>query len=567
MMKSVRALGLPLLLALLAAPVSAAARPGRIAGVVVDPQGAPQMGATIDVSPEGVLAGESSRLLTNERGIFATDGLAAGWYSIRATLAGFMPTIEQHIRVTDTHITQIQIELGSIFSSVDKLRRPSGEQTAPDDWTWVLRTSAATRPILRWDDDDVSIEQQLSHAETAQNQQMHSLLELTSGSLNPASISNTPDTAATGFAYDENLGEQGHLVFAGEFGYDSASANGGFVAQWVPSGSPHSGPVSTLVIRESQLDPQGPGFRGVRLSHDNQLDLGDRVHLRYGADFVAAGYLSTATSLRPGAQAAIQLAPNWLASAEITERSWQNSDSNDNLLASAYANLDSLPTLMLNNGHAVLAGDTHAEIAMEHTLDPSRSVSVAVFHDHSRDTSIMGRGAGGPDFLQAFYSNAFAYDGGASSSWGMRVAYEQKLSDNASLVLLFSRAGALMTPGSDGSSALRDTLETTEHNSLAARVKGHIPRTGTEFVAGYKWIDGPVVSRLDPYGEAEYSLDPYFSLAVRQKLPHFIPGHATAMADFSNLLAQGYVPFETQDGQVILVPSFRSFRGGLSFQF
>jgi hypothetical protein len=39
------------------------------------------------------------------------------------------------------------------------------------------------------------------------------------------------------------------------------------------------------------------------------------------------------------------------------------------------------------------------------------------------------------------------------------------------------------------------------------------------------------------------------------------------MADFGNLLAQGYVPLQTQDGQVILVPSYRSFRGGVSFQF
>src|ERR1700683_1648615 len=340
MMTPARALGLSILLSLLALPSAAAPRPGRIAGVVVDPEGAPQMGATIDVTAEGVLNAQPSRLLTNDRGIFATDGLIAGWYSIRANLAGFMPTIEQHVRVTDQHITELQIELGSLISSVDKLRRPTGQQPAPDDWTWVLRTSSATRPILRWDDGEVTTGGQLNHSESAANQEVHGLFEVTSGTLNPGSVSSLPDTAATGFAYDENLGEQGHLVFAGEFGYDSSSADGGFVTQWIPSGNPHSGPVSTLVIRESQLDPQGPSFRGARLSHDDQLDLGDRIHVRYGADFLAAGYLGTATSLRPGAEVAVQLAPNWLASAALTERSWQNNDSNDSLLASAYAHLD-----------------------------------------------------------------------------------------------------------------------------------------------------------------------------------------------------------------------------------
>lgn len=571
MKTAVRALGLSILLSLCALSLAAAPRPGRIAGVVVDPEGAPQMGATIDITAEGVLGAQSTRILTNDRGIFATDGLTSGWYSLRATLAGFMPAIEQHVRVTDQHITELQIELGSLLSGVNKLRKPSGEQTAPDDWTWVLRSSSATRPILRFDDGEVSVGMPagLSQGDSAQNVQDHGMFEITSGTLNPGSVSSLPSTAATGFAYDENLGDQGHLVLAGEFGYESGSGNGGFVAQWLPSGSPENGPVSTLVIRESQLDPQGPSFRGVRLSHDSQLELGDRIKVRYGADFLAAGYIGTATSIRPGAELAIQFAPNWLASAEMTERPWQDNDNNDNLLASAYANLDSLPTLMLNNGRPVLAGDTHAEFALEHTLDPSRSFTVAVFHDHSNDTAIIGKGAGeSPDFLQAFYSNAFAYDGGASSSWGLRFAYEQKLNDNASAVLVLTRAGALVVPDSiTGTGSLRDVLETAERTSIAARVKGKIPRTGTEFVAGYKFIDGSVASRQDPYGEAEYSLDPYLSLAVRQKLPHFIPGHATAMADFSNLLAQGYVPLQTKDGSLVLVPSFRSFRGGLSFQF
>ena len=39
------------------------------------------------------------------------------------------------------------------------------------------------------------------------------------------------------------------------------------------------------------------------------------------------------------------------------------------------------------------------------------------------------------------------------------------------------------------------------------------------------------------------------------------------MADVGNLLAQGYVPLTTKDGNVVLVPSYRYFRGGLSLQF
>jgi hypothetical protein len=76
-----------------------------------------------------------------------------------------------------------------------------------------------------------------------------------------------------------------------------------------------------------------------------------------------------------------------------------------------------------------------------------------------------------------------------------------------------------------------------------------------------------VVSQQDAYGQSTYHLDPYFSLQLRQKLPSFIPGHAEILADAGNIFAQGYVTLATNDGQVVLVPTYRFFRGGVSFQF
>src|SRR5207245_11594013 len=78
---------------------------------------------------------------------------------------------------------------------------------------------------------------------------------------------------------------------------------------------------------------------------------------------------------------------------------------------------------------------------------------------------------------------------------------------------------------------------------------------------------GPVVSRLDSFGEAAYQLDPHLSLSVRQPLPKaLMNGKWEALADFHNLLAQGYVPANGRDGRVLLVPAFRSFRGVGRFQ-
>jgi Carboxypeptidase regulatory-like domain len=569
----IRTLGLLILTGLATSTLNAAApRDGRIAGVVVDPQGTPQMGATVYVVSELTPDQPPVQLLTNARGIFSTDGLDSGFYSIRATLAGFLPAVAEHVHVLDDRVTKLQIALGSVFSSLGKFRRPANQDSPPDEWSWVLRTSASTRPILRWDEGDVLITGQpdvTTGIDAQQNHRVHSLFELASGSMHPGSISNISDSPGTVVAYNLDANGHGSLVFAGQFNYESGSGSGGFVTQWVPNGNTHTGPISTLVLREAQLNPGGPGFRGARLSEDSSMELGDRVHVRYGADMLLASYGGTTTSLRPRAQVAVQLSDTWITSFTVASHPWQDSDPSAGLLESAIANLDSLPTVLLHNDRPVYEDNLHEEIAILHKLSSNSSLTGAIFHDRGSNTAVIGRGGStSSDFLQDFYSDAFAYDAGASSSFGARLVYEQKISDNLSGAVIYSYAGALV-PGIESSTtqSLRDMLETRDRQGVAAKFKTRIPRTATELSVGYKWIEGSVVSRQDAYGEAAYNVDPYLSVIIRQPLPKFIPGHAVATADFGNLLAEGYVPLETRDGRVFLVSAYRSFRGGLSFQF
>ena len=55
-------------------------------------------------------------------------------------------------------------------------------------------------------------------------------------------------------------------------------------------------------------------------------------------------------------------------------------------------------------------------------------LQVAAFHDDNRHVAVYGRGTDLPadDYLQDYFSNAFAYDGGSLSSWGTRVALREK---------------------------------------------------------------------------------------------------------------------------------------------
>jgi len=134
------------------------------------------------------------------------------------------------------------------------------------------------------------------------------------------------------------------------------------------------------------------------------------------------------------------------------------------------------------------------------------------------------------------------------------------------LTAVYSFGGAL-TPSDDADGLLRDALRTARRHSLGAGISAKVPHLGTKIQAGYKWVNGITVSSVDSYGESLYRMDPYLHLIFRQPLPKFALGRWEAIADCNNLLAQGYVSNSSLDGHVVLVPAFRTFRGGLSVQF
>jgi hypothetical protein len=224
--------------------------------------------------------------------------------------------------------------------------------------------------------------------------------------------------------------------------------------------------------------------------------------------------------------------------------------------------------LLWRGGRPVLEGGWHEEISVERKLGSHGKLQVAGFHDDNRHVAVFGRGSDLPpaDYFQDYFSNGFAYDGGSSGNWGTRIALHEKLSDDLEVTTVYAYAGAL-SPVDIVNASMRDMLRNTMHNSLAANVSAKVPYLGTKVNAGYKWVSGVTVSRLDGYGESLFRTDPFAHLGVRQSLPKFGPGRWEARANCDNLFAQGYVSMNTREGHAVLVPAFRTFRGGLSVQF
>jgi hypothetical protein len=568
-MKSIcRTLGWVMMVGLVFA-ASAAAKQGfgTISGVVLDPSGTPQMGASVWLISEDAGGRTVAQILSNQHGAFFTDHLKPGKYAVRVTVAGFLPAMERHVAVMSNLTTLLRVQVETLFSSLDTLRQKSDAPAETDDWKWVLRSSTATRTILQWDDTGNEIASNTLGAELPSAQRPRALIQVMNGSVRPGSASNFPSTPATAVSYDQQLGNLGHVLVAGQMGYERG-ASGSFASVWLPSGSAQNGPETIFIWRQSKIGAEGMEFQGMRIDHTEQLALSDRVQLRAGAEYLRAGIVSSVSSLRPHAQLSAVLAPGWMAALIVAANPPSELWGRTGALESAIDELDSLPPVLFHNGSPVLEGGWHQEISVKRKTGSQSMFEVAAFHDSTRDQAVFGTGpAANPEFVQDAFSSAFLYDGGNSSSWGARAAYRQRLSDDWELAAIYAWAGAL-TPGSELTTTpdLRDNFMTSNHHSVAGRISGKIPRSGTQISASYKWISGTALSRMDQFGEAAYQMDPNLHLSIRQPLPG-LNGRWEALADFSNLLAQGYVTVGGQDSRMMLSPMLRSFRGGVSFQF
>jgi hypothetical protein len=542
---------------------------GKLAGVVRDLTGTPQMGASVEVFAEAPGAASSLDYLTNTQGIFRGDKLSPGLYTIRVTLAGFLPTLQQHVRINPNLTTMVRIELESMFASLEQLRRqPNSAKADADDWKWVLRSAAGTRPILQWDENAVLT----AKGDTAARAPKI-LLEFTDGARRPGSVSNVAAAPGTAFAYDQKLGGAGSLLVAGQMSYDESPA-GGVATVWLPTGTIGSGPHTAVVLREAKIGNTGVTFRGMRIDQGGAVTLGDRVLLRYGGEYLLVGLGRSVSSVRPRVSVETKLGSEWRGKLVFASQpgapSAMESGGEDlqSALVRALDELDAFPALMWRNGRPVLQGGWHEEVSAERRIGENGKLQIAGFHEDSHHTAVFGRGSDLPvqEYFEDVFSSAFAYDGGATSSWGGRLAYREKLNNDVEVTALYAMAGAL-APGASNDGVLRDSLRMTPRHSVGVNVSSKLSRTGGHLTVGYKWISGPAFSRVDAYGESLYQMDPYLHVSLRQQLPKLGPGRWEAIADCDNLLAQGTVTISTRDGQVALLPAFRTFRGGLSLQF
>ena len=128
----------------LASGANLASFSGHILGEVRNSAGVTQMGATVALYNR--YDQEIRQVLSNEAGKFVFDALPPDLYSVRVTLASFMPALRRNISVAAGSENLLKINLASVFSTIELVPAAATRGALmSDDWKWVLRASQSTR--------------------------------------------------------------------------------------------------------------------------------------------------------------------------------------------------------------------------------------------------------------------------------------------------------------------------------------------------------------------------------------------------------------------------------------
>jgi hypothetical protein len=566
-----------LLVVLLAWSPLHAASVGAIAGYVKDSSGAPQMGAVVEVFVSAAKVGTT--VFTDSRGYYLADHLAPGTYQVKVTAASFLPSLREDIVLRSGAHLIINLTVSTLADALKMMPARRSAADEPDDWHWTLR-SAANRPILRVlekdkDSSDSGSMVVVSHksSEKGGDRAVKASVAFMAGA--EAGGFGGAGDVTTAFALEKSMFSSGMFSFNGNIGASAGDPTGVLRASYTHDLGDSSRPTFTVTYRHFAAPGaavQNSPYAAVQVSSSDSMTVAGFIDLTYGADLQSMEFANRVTALRPHGSVDVHLSPNMVveyryATSEPDTRAAKGFDS-------APADLsESGPRMALLNGEPEVEKAAHHEISVSRRLG-NTNIQVAAFLDHVRNAVLTG--AGDPssysdDVLPDVYSGTFSYGYGPGvSSAGARVVVQRKISEDLTATVDYSTGQAVVADAQADWQTLAQALGTTRQHSVGTKLYGHIPATGTRWIASYKWTSGNTLSAVDAFNASPGQTDPYLSIFIRQPLPgaSFIPGKMDALLDLRNLLAQGYVPVMGQDGRTIyMVQSARSLRGGLSFTF
>jgi hypothetical protein len=560
---------------------------GAIAGYVKDGAGVPQMGATV------LLFNRYDRLIqkafTNAKGDFGFDALLPDVYSIRITLASFVPALKKNIAIQPGMKSVLSINLASVLSSIELVSTvPNSRALMSDDWIWVLRSTMSTRPVLRiLPGISASNESDSHHSIFSETS---GLLKVSSGDSNPyAAINNEPDLG-TAFALATSLFGGTKLQLSGNFGYALASAAP--VAGFRTTISPNvvDGPELKLTVQQISLPARGlmigtqensPALRTMTLTVMDRFQITDGLDLQYGSSLESVTFLDRLNYVSPFARLNYHLGDKGTLSASYSSGAppldLLNSGREGGSLEEDISALSMFPRVSLRDGTARVQRTQSIEMGYR-VVRGSRTYSIGAFHEAVANAALTMMASSGlyedGDLLPELSSRSSVFNVGSFSRTGYTASVTQALGDDYGLTVAYGKGGVLRTDGrtlaTGDPDELRGLIHPAQQSWVSGKLAGVLPGSGTKFVTSYEWTDYRSLTPGHVYLTQQMYSEPGLNIRVRQPIPNFagLPGRLEASAELRNLLAQGYLGINGSDGRhLILTNAPRAVRGGVSFIF
>ena len=582
---------------------------GNLLGSVLDANGTPQMGATVLLFNK--YDRRIAKTLTAPDGRFAFANLPIDLYSVRVSLSSFLPVSRDRVAVKAGADSILQIHLATLFSSIEvSYRIPT--QAMTDDWKWALRSSPATRPITRFLPADLSAADRADGRSHGLHPRIfsgtHAMVSVSGGDSGLIDSDSASTDLGTGFALSTNVFGNNQVQVAGTYGQNgsagptamglcaiySRNADAALLSnppEITLTVSQLGGMASPAVAGQSPISNGSiPVLRTMSLSFYNTADPLNNVHIEYGMTGESVDYLQHTSRVSPFARMTVDMGavgevvaaysdggrPDELSAHQQSRSGAAEIQPQSDDLLNAVNALARLPQVSVRGGRLELQRTQNYELGYR-KISGSRTYAASAFVEDVANGRMNVDGnlsaLDADDLLSDGISRTSTYNIGSYRRHGYLTSVDQHLKDTMDLAVAYGRMGGFTgnASGLGGDSGGQQSfLNRGTYNIASANVKTVSPVTGTKISANYGWVDDRALVPTHVFTTQNTYVMPGLNVMIKQPLPSFfgLAGRLELTADLRNLLAQGYIPLSTGDGQTLLVVQApRSIRGGLNFVF
>jgi hypothetical protein len=561
------------MVALFAQSAQAAGGGASVSGVVRDVQGVAQMGALVQLMSGGALTVATA--FTDSHGRYTIANLSPGRYLVRASATLFVPATRSNLQVRTGAVTVVNLTLAAVYDTASWLPAVRRRADEPDDdWKWTLRSSA-NRPILRMVEDGSLIEVSTSATETrgSNSTQARETVASGDGEFGSGGVHNI-------LSIHREMAAGGELIVRSDVGSTRESTAYGPSQQiQVGFGQRRGFDGASRMVVSYEAHPElvtatsTAGIQTFSISSAKRMNLAGVVDLEAGGTMQVVNVGAIGVVSRPFVRVTGHPIGVWTLHYRMaTDRTTQGFDS-------VTTGQDAVPVTVTQRGRVAVESGRHQEFGVDRRTGRG-TVSLAYFRDSLGQTAVGGGGLPGMSMTDGVHvpvgmtldpaTGTFRALTSGYKTNGARLTVSTPLVDGLWVAAEYSIGSAIASetgPGAQYGDALAGLMaESAQAGSVA--VKGRIKGSGTRVRASYRWQPARFVTPVDAYGS--FSDQAFFSCQVRQPIQWGmrLPKGMDATIDVTNLLAQGYRPFLSADGQTLFfAQATRAVQGGVSFTF